>query len=257
MGKISEYAEGCSSGSGLTSDRMASRYPLQERLDELNATFEDCLAEFESRRIFSGPSVYFYEQVVDLVRSTAKLTDLAGNERLVELAYATLTSWGMHRMGEKVAAKLTDYEEFKGAVWGMLKPAGRLAGRRISALTGEEERDATECLAALVELPGISASGSPLVANAKLLHFLLPDLMPPIDRRYTGRFFYGPHRGMQLPGGARKVFTRVFPEFCRLARRHAAGVRLARGYLCSGEAKVLDNAIVGYLLRRSSMKDPS
>jgi hypothetical protein len=45
------------------------------------------------------------------------------------------------------------------------------------------------------ERPGISACGSPLVDNAKMLHFLLPGLVPPIDRTYTGRFFYGLHKG--------------------------------------------------------------
>jgi hypothetical protein len=46
----------------------------------------------------------------------------------------------------------------------------------------------------------------------------------------------------------------VFPHPCSLARRHSAAIRAAAGgsYLCHGEAKVLDNAVDGYMLTRFS-----
>jgi hypothetical protein len=80
--------------------------------------------------------------------------------------------------------------------------------------------------------------------------------VPPIDRTYTGRFFYGLNAGMMLPGGASAVFGFVFPHLCHLARRHSKEVRSAtrRSYLCQGEAKVLDNAIVGYMLTHFAAK---
>lgn len=232
------------------------RWNVEEHLAALDTSFDRCLSEFASRRIFSGPSVYFYEKLVGLIRSVPSLRDLASSDRLIELAYATLTSWGMHRMGERVAAKLTEYPVFRDAVRALIEPASVLSRRRITGLSEEDTHGLTEQLAALVERPGISASDSPLVANAKMLHFLLPDLVPPIDRTYTGRFFYGPHKGMLLPDGARAVFEFVFPHFCWLARKHAEAIRSAarRGYLCQGEAKVLDNAIVGYMLSRLAAK---
>lgn len=78
-----------------------------------------------------------------------------------------------------------------------------------------------------------------------MLHFLPPDLVPPIDRTYTGRFFYGLDKRMLLPDGAYAVVEAVFPHLCWLARRHAEAIRSAAGrvYLCQGEAKVFDNAI--------------
>jgi hypothetical protein len=233
-----------------------SRWNLEQHLSQLDSDFEGCLAEFESRRIFSGPSVYFYEELVKLVRSAASLSDLASSDRLVELAYAALTSWGMHRMGERVATKLTEFSTFSAAVRSLIEPAAALSKWHITNLSEAEAGSVTKELTHLVERPGISASGAPLVANAKMLHFLLPDLMPPIDRRYTGRFFYGLNAGMVLPGGARAVFGFVFPHLCRLARRHAEEIRTAtqRSYLCQGEAKVLDNAIVGYMLTRFAAK---
>lgn len=229
-----------------------SHWNLQRHLSSLDHGFADYLVEFETRRIFSGPSVYFYGEVVKLVRSVATLSELASNDRLFELAYAALTSWGMHRMGERVATKLTEFSTFRHAVRGLIEPAAVLSNRRITDLNEVETGIVTERLAPLVTRPGISASGSPLVANAKMLHFLLPDLVPPIDRRYTGRFFYGLNAGLGLPGGSSSVFRFVFPHLAWLAGRHTEEIRGAtrRSYLCQGEAKVLDNAIVGYMLKQ-------
>jgi hypothetical protein len=235
---------------------VRSRWSVEEHLTALDASFDRCLTEFASRRIFSGPSVYFYETLVKLVRSVHSLRDLASSDRLIELAYATLNSWGMHRMGARVATKLTDFPVFRDAVCSLMERAAPLSCRRITELSEKEAGIITGQLAALVERPGISASGSSLVANAKMLHFLLPDLVPPIDRTYTGRFFYGRNKGLLLPDGARAVVEFVFPRFCWLAKRHVEAIRSAAGhaYLCQGEAKVLDNAIVGYMLNHSTAK---
>jgi hypothetical protein len=251
-----EFYRGESATAPAKVSRRRSRWNVEEHLAAVDETFDHCLLEFESRRIFSGPSVYFYGELLKLIRSVPSLQDLAWNDRLIELSYATLTSWGMHRMGERVATKLTEYPVFRDAVRGFIEPASVLSNRRITELSEEEAGILTEQLAALVERPGISASESPLVANAKMLHFLLPDLVPPIDRTYTGRFFYGLHKGMLLPDGARAVFGFVFPHLCWLARRHREVIRSAAGrtYLCPGEAKVLDNAIVGYMLAKFATK---
>ena len=97
-----------------------------------------------------------------------------------------------------------------------------------------------------MEKPGITTSGAPLVANTKTMHFILPDLVPPVDRTYTCRLFYG---RMQPPGDAAEVFGAVFPLLAGLAKRHEATVKKATGtYLCLGHAKALDNAIVGFVL---------
>jgi hypothetical protein len=236
-----------------------SRWDVHEHLAALDAGFDRWLDAFESRRIFSGPSVYFYQETVNLVRSAGSTADLRSSARLAELAYAALTSWGMHRMGGRVATKLTEFPAFSAAVRDLVDLTADLSGRRITDLREGEIATATERLAGLVGRPGISASNAPLVANAKTLHFLLPDLVPPIDRRYTGRFFYGLNAGMGLPSGsegARTVFEAVFPHLCRLADRHRDKIRATGNdsYLCHGEAKVLDNAIVGYMLTRFPRK---
>jgi hypothetical protein len=212
----------------------------------LDREFEKSIAACTTRAIFKGPSVHFYERTVRMVREASSLRSLTKNDVFCDYVYATLTAWGMHRMGERVAAKLTEFPVFRATLCSFLDEVEDLRRTSICELTEQETETVLKRLAVLVATTGITASAAPLVANTKTLHFLLPDLMPPIDRRYTCRFFYG---RTQPPGGAAQVFTHVFASLASLARRHAVAVRKATGsYICLGHAKALDNAIVGFVL---------
>ena len=58
---------------------------------------------------FGGPCVYFHNACLREA-SAAFLS-----ERHIELLYATLTAWGMHRMGPG-KAKLTEWERFSDSI---------------------------------------------------------------------------------------------------------------------------------------------
>jgi hypothetical protein len=227
-----------------------SKWPVEKHLDALDKNFHGYLEKCAERRIFSGPSTYFYAQTIELVRSVNSLAALASAKIFHELVYATLTSWGMHRMGESVTAKLTEFHVFSAALKKIVESVGDLAGRSIVDLSDAEADLITSRLCRVVEKPGITASDAPLVANSKTLHFILPDLVPPMDRSYTGRFFFGPNKGMLLPGTPSENFRYMFSAFHRLGRRHADALKTATGksYICLGHAKGLDNALIGYVL---------
>ncbi len=74
-------------------------------LAEQRQYFEKSYEEF---RFFGGPSVYFHEQCLRAA------SDAFLSVRHVEMLYATLAAWGMHRMGDPDATKtkLTDWDEF-------------------------------------------------------------------------------------------------------------------------------------------------
>ena len=61
-----------------------------------------CLCEF------GGPCVYFHHECLRAGHEAFL------SERHVEMLYATLTAWGMHRMGdaEKTKTKLTEWRVF-------------------------------------------------------------------------------------------------------------------------------------------------
>ena len=67
---------------------------------------------YEQFLAFGGPSVYFH---VECLR--AGQTDFL-SKRHIEMLYATLAAWGMHRMGdlETTKTKLTNWERFYGSL---------------------------------------------------------------------------------------------------------------------------------------------
>ena len=66
---------------------------------------------------FGGPSVYFHIQAI----KEQEINFLS--DRHIEMIYATLASWGMHRMGdpEETKAKMVEFDIFKQSLFG---PAG-------------------------------------------------------------------------------------------------------------------------------------
>jgi hypothetical protein len=92
----------------------------------------------------------------------------------------------------------------------------------------------------------VSTSRTQLVAGSKMLHHVLPDLIPPIDRRYTFRFFTGQ---MTVPSD-HAAFLDWFPQLAAIGKRceHPIHNAIQRGgFMATGEAKVIDNAIMGYM----------
>jgi len=100
-----------------------------------------------------------------------------------------------------------------------------------------------------------------VVVNAKALFHLLPDLIPPIDRRYTIRFFRSPPkawkdkngklRNESLPQNKSEQFV-LFHETCLRMKRLADRLNprlfeAARRDNDVSAPKALDNAIVNYV----------
>ena len=80
----------------------------------------------------------------------------------------------------------------------------------------------------------------------KALHHVLPDLVLPIDREHTIRFFFDNKNFIQ--GKDEVAFLEMFPYFHLMAVRcrDKIEMRIGRG-MNTSPTKVLDNAIVGYV----------
>ncbi|HXK40250.1 MAG TPA: hypothetical protein VJ837_05445, partial [Candidatus Paceibacterota bacterium] len=86
---------------------------------------------------------------------------------------------------------------------------------------------------------------SRIVPGTKALHHILPELVVPIDRAYTQRFFRWHNPEFQY--GQRQCFEHAFISFVRIARATNPQQYLGDGWN-SSSTKVIDNAIVGMLL---------
>jgi hypothetical protein len=161
---------------------------------------------------FGGPSVYFHQQAI-----RAQSSDFLG-DRHIEMIYATLASWGMHRMGdpEDTKAKMVEFDDFRSSILACRTDLTALRNQRFENATAAEYGEILKGLRSVYGRMKVSISDSTLVAHAKAFAHILPHLIPPIDRQYTVRFFTqdaseffiksGKYRLPQVPQGLDEQF---------------------------------------------------
>jgi hypothetical protein len=199
--------------------------------------------------VFSGPSIYFHEKAVALRRSKS-VAQAARDPVLIEAIYATLASWGMHRMGPS-GAKLVEFAAFKAGIVKALPLLAEIESTKLTTLSIENVSPVSEKIWQAITLVHASASQTQVVAGSKTLHHLLPELIPPIDRTYTLTFFYS-HKTLAAPED--KTFGEIFPLFRTIAADARSNVSRT-GPMYSSVTKTIDNAIVGYVRRNKLASD--
>lgn len=190
---------------------------------------------FSKNNPFSGPSHYFHSRVISLRRSEP-LYQLLQSDIFIELLYATLVSWGMHRMDR--GARMKSFEEFRRAVRGM--------GSVVQSLQNTTLADLSESVINLLlqAFDGYTVmhSNPKLVGNAKVLHHLLPDLVPPIDKN-TNKFFK-----LKPKGSETDQFRFVMTKFKEVHDQIDWDMIKYKDPINTSRPKLIDNALIGYRL---------
>jgi hypothetical protein len=160
---------------------------VAKKLDNIKANFDENLKDLEDNlsiylaktsdvgNAFGGPSIYFHREAIKEIS-----VDFLG-KRHIDMIYAMLPSWGMHRMGEKSKTKVIDFDQFIAQIDSIKPELIKLKNKHISEVT------VNEILELLVNLH-ISVSNAFLVSSSKVLHHIIPNLISPIDRQYSIRF---------------------------------------------------------------------
>lgn len=216
-------------------------------VEALVTDFADCVRTFEASGTFSGPSLYFHERAIARRRTHSSARSLLADEGFLEYVYAVLTAWGMHRMGPQ-AAKMCEFGEFAASLRVAAPQIDDLWPLRIGRLPAGSAAEVGRRVWRVIQGLRVSMSRTQLVAGSKTLHHVLPDLVPPIDRRYTFRFFTG-QLAVRSDEGA---FAEWFPLVEEIAGRCADPIDEALrrgGVFATGPPKVIDNAIIGFIRR--------
>jgi hypothetical protein len=223
------------------------RVRIAERVSKLCGSFAKSLARFEAAGLFTGPSLYFHHKAVARRLAVADVSDLLGDEQFFDFLYATLTAWGMHRMGTG-NTKLRDLNSIRASFESQADAIRAHDGRTMGVGPESEVPQVARAIWRIVESLKVSVAEARIVANSKALHHLLPNLVPPIDREYTFRFFYG-RNNLSIEEG--QAFEEMYVELDRIARSNLPAIS---GYIGhgwhTGHAKVVDNAIVGFMLNK-------
>ncbi len=233
---------------GAARKRQAILDRMQDRVDDLIAGFDRYVKAFDSANPFTGPSLYFHLKTLAVSRRLSAPSEALYCDEFFDYLYATLTAWGMHRMGPR-GAKLVDLPKIRQSFLGQERSIRELESLCISRIPNVELSGTVSRLWAILDGLRVGAGGTKIVANSKALHHLLPDLMPPIDRAYTLRFFYD---NTALNQGDEVAFREIYPHFHRVAvscREHIDR-HVGSGPWNTSQTKVVDNAIVGFVLER-------
>ncbi|MCK4252453.1 hypothetical protein KAX97_13475 [candidate division WOR-3 bacterium] len=218
-----------------------------ERVNAICLFFDSYIEEFNKANLFSGPSPYFHFRALDKLKSLKSPSAAVNDELFLEYLYATLTAWGLHRMGPR-GAKLVEFDVFVRSLKNQKDKIEILEKRSLLNLSDVDLSSTIDILWDVLANIEVSASKTKLVANSKALHHFLPDLIPPIDRQYTLRFFYD-HK--TINGRDEQLFREIYPQFHKIGLKCKDQIRSYLGYgFHTSDTKVIDNAIVGFVLKK-------
>jgi hypothetical protein len=226
-------------------ERIANRRPY---LDFLISDFGRFVDAFDGSRQFSGPSVYFHVKALTALQAHDSVVDALNDDNFFDYLYATLASWGLHRMGPG-KAKLGDIAELKSSFLRQRQRIEKLQHLRIEDVRDDDVDEVVSSIWEVLRELHVGVGETLLVANSKALHHLLPQLVPPIDRNYTLMFFVG--RPYIYRGRDGDYFRALFPLFREIALRCREDIngRIQSPWIGMNTSvtKVIDNAILGFM----------
>ena len=220
-----------------------NKVELDRQVDELCENFEAYLIEFNGAPPFTDVQVSYHIVTLDLRDKLGGVAKSIDSEAYMRALYSTLEAWGMNwGADDSNGPKMQEYDKFAESVRAYkpgIAPLERVGLAQIDAdIAGKMWR--------IIQGMQLSQRQSQIVTGAKALHHLLPQLLPPIDRKYTRPFFL--YDGRRFQYNQREAFALMMSYFARIARRVDLGRYVGTARWATSESKLIDNAIIGYCL---------
>ena len=213
------------------------------RIDKLTHNFDEYVEVFESSRKWIDSRSTHIRTIKK--RRCLGVEGSINSDKFLESLRDTLVGWGM----EARNADLVSLDRFKEQFKEHKALVVPLDGKSIVELD-----DYTDDLWTAIECLGLSETGSQIVTGSKALHHLLPELLPPIDRRHTGSFFQYTRSAPQFSHGDKRkqkeAFQYILERFSLIAEKVDLSqyVDSSLATYATSESKVIDNAIVGFVI---------
>ena len=185
---------------------------LQEAEDLLIGAFPVFVAAFSRNPAFiKTAQLATHAKTIAIRRKLGSAQAALNDSTFLTSLYGTLRAWGIGSRG----SRLLEVSEFVESLKRNESEIVALEGAALDSAT----IDVAETRARvwrLIESIRLVDNKAALVPSTKALHHLLPDLIVPMDRAYTRRFF-GWHEPEFQQHQAR-CFEHAFGAFCRVAR---------------------------------------
>ena len=188
----------------------------------------------------------FYDRVLCFPRKNI------GSDDFIKLVYETLQAFNMDGRG----ARLSEYSVFKKSIKKHREAIASLDKYKLEKLDRIDD-NFKNVIGFLFDNLQLTQTNSPLVTFSKTMHFFLPDLFMPIDRKYTIQFFYKkpPYKrknyGLPEPfKNQKQSFFQVFEQFREFSHKHR---EILKSMVDSDTRwnrnipKIVDNLIIAYV----------
>jgi len=212
-----------------------------------------------SRRIFfyfvkecndnyrEGDDLNFYREIIDMHRKTGDLSVLMDNENFYKKIHVTLKKWNMDQRG----AILVDLDTIKKSIWSYRADLVELYRYNLLSLQSETN----EIFDRIIELLKktfcnlkVMETKRRLVGVPKTLHFLLPDLVMPVDSKYTMECFYGYNKTTESTEKEFEIFKDIFVKSFKITKKLSLTQSDVDGEKWNTSVpKLIDNACIGFL----------
>lgn len=194
-----------------------------------------------------GDDLYFYREVIDMHRKTRDLSVLMNNENFYKKIRDTLKKWNM----DQRSAILADLDTIKKSIWSYRADLVELYKHNLISLQSE----ANERFDRIIDLLRhvfcnlkVMETKRRIVGVAKALHFLLPDLVMPIDGKYTMECFYGYNKNAGSPEKEFLIFKDIFEKIYYITKKLSLTQNDVDGKKWNTSVpKLIDNACIGFL----------
>ncbi len=215
-------------------------------LDILN-NLETYHEAFYKSETFGGPSLYFHRRTLEMANS-------ANFELYLEFIYATLASWGMHRMG-KGGSKMQGFDVFKESILRIREQIEEAKRIDYQKMTDSNWK----CLEKIFRGINVMASGTKIVGNSKVMAHLIPNIIPPIDREYTLRYLKGNPNIRNDLDYEWKLMREILSEFFIPVASNHRFLNKAQEWISDQQKypwdtsvfKVIDNLVIGACKKKS------
>ncbi len=211
---------------------------LEARTRNLIARFPDYVHAFGATPAFNDEQLRAHVETLALRAQLGSAHAAASSAGFAKALRRTLELWRMNTR----AAKLVSPAAFEDSLHRCAADVARFEHEHLEGDAMDVAATA-ERLWTVIDRMRITETGVRLVASTKALHHLLPNLVTPMDRQFTGAFFGWNTHDWQTK--EERLFKSAFVTFREIARKAKPSQYVGAGWN-TGPAKVVDNAIVGY-----------
>lgn len=190
----------------------------------------------------SGHDLAFYRDLIRMHRECGSIKTLIENTEFHRAIHRTLEEWDMNKRG----ARLTSLDNLKDSVVTYRESFVELYEYKLYDDIYDDMTTIKKIVERIFCNLKVMESKRRIVGVSKALHFLLPDLIMPIDSKYTMTAFYGYNKYQSSAKKEFEDFWEIVEKTYEIAERLELRPEDADGELWKlSVPKLIDNAIIG------------